>query len=286
MKPNLCPKHSRIPRNRKLAVHWTDHTGTVCCRTPLASDSIAVRDVEKVTCAACLKVIEIQCAPDYMGNTKPPVPETRDWGPLFRATAILIGLILCACSSAPTFPGVDLPKAGTADAALSKPFLTTLLAKAASPSGIRGLVRMMPQRSSCRSRDGVLPYAYYRGGEPRVGKMLAIDWVSRACEPFPAEPMALLISLAPASPLDLSLFGHQGCWLLCGLTRPGTDFMVTPGPGSILTTDKPGRMSLRWTPGHEWTGATIYTQAIVMTQAGYNGWLVSPGLEIIVGSAM
>lgn len=166
---------------------------------------------------------------------------------------------------------------------LEQPVERRVLAALMPAPQVRGLIRRVRTPTSCVSRDGVNPYVWFSGGEPRAGGLIEVDWVSRACEPFEDEPMALLVSFDKVPPVDLSAFGHRECWLTVGIGGP-RDYIVTPGPGSILSVNKPGRMSLRWSPGPEWIGVTVYAQAVVATPYGHNGWLCSPGLEITVGS--
>lgn len=177
-------------------------------------------------------------------------------------------------------PSPNSVQATRAEDAFSAPLMRVLLAPLAAPSGVPGYIRLFA-RSPCHTADGVLPYVYPRWRTPRAGTEIAVDWVTRACRPFPDELMLLAVSFRPAEPgpADLSPWGHTGCWLLVN-----PDFLILPGPGSILSRDEPGRMSLRWTPGLEWIGQTVFAQALVATAAGPNGWLVSPGIEIRIGS--
>ena len=198
------------------------------------------------------------------------------------ATRIVLCLLLAACASTDQVPPIDLSKAVSAEQVLTQPLERRLLAAALPVPNRRGLMRLIHTPTSCWSRDGVVPYVYPAWSEPKVGRMLAIDWTTRACRPFTSEPAALLISFDPIEPWPLTVFGHRDCYLTVGIGR-SRDYLVTPGPGSILSQEEPGRVSLRWIPGPEWAGQTIYAQLIVLSAAGNNGWLNSPGIELQIG---
>lgn len=187
----------------------------------------------------------------------------------------LLAFLLCSCATEPE-------RHKRIESVLMQPLERQVMAALLPTPPSRGLMRLIHTPTSCWSRDGVLPYVYPAWGEPRVGRLLAIDWVTRACRPYPDEPVALLISFDHSAPVSLTPFGHRDCYLAVGIGGP-RDHIVTPGPGSILSREEPGRISLRWTPGPEWAGVTIYTQLIVLSPAGSSGWLNSPGLELQIG---
>lgn len=91
MKLTLIPSDMRLQRRSKRALHWIDDTGCICCRTPLTQEDFAngraTHDHEKVTCAACCKVLEIQGTKDFFGNERVAMPKPTDWGPLFKPGA-------------------------------------------------------------------------------------------------------------------------------------------------------------------------------------------------------
>lgn len=200
------------------------------------------------------------------------------------ATRALLLLLLSACAAADPMSSVDLSSTKRVDQVLTQPVARKLYAALAPQPQIRGVMRLIPTPKSCWSRDGVLPYVYPAWTEPRAGEPIAIDWTTRACRPYPNEPAALLISFDPRPPVSLDPFGHRDCYLSVGIGGP-RDHIVAPGPGSILSQPEPGRISLRWTPGPEWVGVVIRTQLVVLTGAGNNGWLCSPGLELQIGTA-
>lgn len=197
------------------------------------------------------------------------------------ATRALPLILLAACATDPADLVQSLPKT-SADAVLSQPLERQVMAAMLPIPQRRGVMRLIHTPTSCWSRDGVVPYVYPAWSEPKVGRMLAIDWTTRACRPFTSEPAALLISFDPIEPWPLTVFGHRDCYLTVGIGR-SRDYLVTPGPGSILSQEEPGRVSLRWIPGPEWAGQTIYAQLIVLSAAGNNGWLNSPGIELQIG---
>ncbi len=198
--------------------------------------------------------------------------------------------LLAACGAAPTTPSpVPIEPDPLAQAAASTPLaaedvlnrtaFARRLAFAAAPTNVRGLIRYRYQGSLCVTDESALPFVYPDWREPHAGKPVSIDWTTRAARPFPDELLILAISFRDTAPVELSPWGHFGCWMT---QQP--DYLVAPGPGSIVSRDEPGRVSLRWTPGDEWIGVSIYVQGLVLTEAGPAGWLVTPGLEIIVGS--
>lgn len=197
------------------------------------------------------------------------------------ATRALPLILLAACATDPADLVQSLPKT-SADAVLSQPLERQVMAAMLPIPQRRGVMRLIHTPTSCWSRDGVVPYVYPAWSEPKVGRLLAIDWTTRACRPFTSEPAALLISFDPIEPWPLTVFGHRDCYLTVGIGR-SRDYLVTPGPGSILSQEEPGRVSLRWIPGPEWAGQTIYAQLIVLSAAGNNGWLNSPGIELQIG---
>lgn len=272
-------------------MHWIDQTGTVSCRTPLSAermaDGRAVHAVEDVTCAACLKVIEIHYAPDFMGNNKPPVPTQVDWGPLFAKT---LGLLLCAflavaCQQQDPFLAARDAKPVRAEDVLQPGAIEsamTAFAEAISPTNVRGVMRFISTPSQCQMAGGVVPYVYPKWSEPRVGQELRIQWVTRACRPFvDNEPAVLMLSDRPREdgPLSGEPWGHHGCWLA---VRP--DFTLAPAPGTILQREG-GVLELRWTPDQSVVGRTFYVQMLVATMETESRLAVSPALEVMIGSA-
>lgn len=199
-------------------------------------------------------------------------------------------LLLAACSSTPTLPPDvpttpdPMPSAAAlstlpAESVFDRTLTARLMASIAAPTNVRGVIRYRDQKSLCVTDESALPFVWPRWKEPRAGQLLEIDWTTRAARPLPDELLILAVSFRNTAPVELSPWGHFGCWM-----AQSPDYLVAPGPGSIITKDEPGRVSLRWVPGDEWIGVSIYVQGLVMTDAGPAGWLVTPGLEIIVGS--
>ena len=289
-RPRLCDKSLRVPRNRQRAIHWIDQTGTVSCRTPITAecmaDGRAVHVVEEVTCAACLKVIEIQYEPDYLGSEKPPVPTTKDWGPLFSKTmaVLLCALLAVACKQPDPLGAVGKMPTQSAESFFgAAPLVDRMVAQVLPIEGVCGVMRMIPTPSQCRMAGGVLPYVWPTWTEPRAGKPLHIQWVARACRPIPGEEQAvLMVSDRPREdgPLDVSPWGHFGCWLAVN-----PDVVLVPGVTGILVRQPDtGVIDLWWTPDPALVGKSFYVQLLIATYETESRLAVSPALEVTIGS--
>lgn len=289
--PRLCDKSHRVPRNRKRAIHWIDQSGTVSCRTQLDAEAYAdgrcVSDVEAVNCAACLRIIEIQYEPDFLGNKKPPMPACRDWGPLFKKTVgLLLVLLAVACQQPDPLRSVMAMKPTPASEFLvpsvGERALGALL-EVDAPA-VRGVMRMIPTPTQCRMQGGVLPYVYPDWVEPRAGQPLRIQWVTRALDPEPDEPAVLMVSDRPRAdgPLSTEPWGHYGCWLAVN-----PDVVLSPADtGMLVRRDGAGTITLNWTPDAWLTGKTFYVQLLIGTLDTESRLAVSPGFEVTIGSAL
>lgn len=139
-----------------------------------------------------------------------------------------------------------------------------------------GRFRVLHGPTSCRMSGGVLPMVYVQQKAPRAGEQLRILWVSRACEPRPDEPAILFFSLRPATPVDLTSFGHTDCWLLVNL-----DHALVPANGTAFFKPAPGEYELHWDVPSDFKGITFYAQMAFVTNETKSGWTLSPGLEIL-----
>jgi hypothetical protein len=85
-------------------------------------------------------------------------------------------------------------------------------------------------------------------------------------------------------PRPFAPFGTPGCWLLVELDSV-VAVQTTRDPGGIVWRDG-GHVLFRWTPTPADVGTELRMQ-LVVAAPGENeaGWLISPAVEIVVGSA-
>lgn len=115
------------------------------------------------------------------------------------------------------------------------------------------------------------------------GEPLRVGWTTTPTGPYRDAVVFLFVWFDEARPTDLTPFGYPGCALWAPLD-PKRYFTLIPNKGGLLTNEA-GRVDLRWTPGPEFRGRKVYTQlAVYSPGSNVQGWLLSPGLEIWVGS--
>jgi hypothetical protein len=192
---------------------------------------------------------------------------------------LLIPLLLCACQSTPSDPLLTLPTPTNAEKVMLPTLTQKAMAVMSAAPAIRGVIRRLNPPTSCKIDGGVLPYCYPDWSEPRAGKLLRIQWVTRAMRPFEGEPAVLLVSTEPAAPLNLTPFGHEGCWLM---VRP--DWLLAPTQEGLLTSPSPGVLELNWVLPEAFVGMTWRAQLVVFTGATRSGWAVDSGVEFTIGS--
>lgn len=196
-----------------------------------------------------------------------------------RHTLLLLTL-LCACQSTPSDPLLTLPKPTTAERVMQPTLTQKALSVLAAPAPvIRGVIRRLNPPTSCEMDGGVLPYVYPDWHEPRAGEVLRIQWVTRAMRPYQGEPAVLLVSTQQATPINLTPFGHKGCWLMVS-----PDFQLAPTQDGILTNPSPGLIELNWPLPDAFVGMTWRAQLVVFTGATRSGWAVDCGVEFVIGS--
>lgn len=148
-------------------------------------------------------------------------------------------------------------------------------------------VRVLHGRTACLPENGRggNPMVHVGGGKPAAGQPFVVEWSTVACAtpaPMPFRPAALLVGLTPAAaPLDLTPSGSPGCTLL---VEP--EFLLVPGTSAAdVLWQQGGTVRLDWTPPAGLVGSTFFVQLIVLeADANAAGLLVSPGLEVHVGS--
>lgn len=195
----------------------------------------------------------------------------------------LLFLLLAACTASPPDPLAKLPMPVKAEAIMEpttgQTMMRAMVSLAAPDQQKRGLIRLLYPPTTCRMQGGVLPYVYPDWSEPRAGNRLRIRWVSRAMRPYANEQAILAVSLRPATPVNLTQFGHTDCWLMVNL-----DYLLTPDNEGILRKPEPGVIELDWVLPHEFIGLTWYAQMLLATPETTSGWAVSPGIEFTIGS--
>lgn len=231
-----------------------------------------------------------------------PGPLSREWFDATNRQARLVGLLCAlaafliaasACrSGSGSLPEIALPAplqaAARADdlrPMLTAPTLRGLLSAIDAAPATTGAVRLLTGPTSCRPAGGVLPYPVLPRQIPRVGQEVAITWTTRACTipPPPPDPCWIVASFRPAAPVDFGPFGSPGCWLL---VQPDQLVAVpaTRPAGGMLWRDG-GTVFFRWTPAPRDAGTSLLLQMIVLAPGETrSGWMVSPAVEVIVGS--
>lgn len=158
------------------------------------------------------------------------------------------------------------------------------LAAAVLPVTVTGTIRFLLAPAACRPVHGVNPFPVLPREIPRVGREVAVTWATRACTLPPPPPAAcwLVVSYRDPVPVDFSPFGAPGCWLMAALDQV---VAVPTQTGSLVWRDG-GYVLFRWTPP-AWAAGTRMILQLLVSAPGENaaGWLVSPAVELIVGSA-
>ena len=195
-----------------------------------------------------------------------------------RLRAALI--VLVACTAAPQDP----PAAPSLPTRLRIETAPVGLLAAVVPVPIVGTVRLLPAPAACRPAHGVNPLPVLPREIPVVGREVAITWATRAGGiPQPPDvPCWLIASFSGPEPVDFSSFGAPGCWVL---PKP-EQVVAVPHAATGTVRQDGGHVLFRWTPPAWATGTQIMLQ-LVVAAPGENrvGLLVSPAVEIIVGSA-
>ena len=168
---------------------------------------------------------------------------------------------------------------------LATPSLLGVVAALGLAQPMVGTVRLVTGESSCQCAGGTLPYPVLPREIPRAGREVQITWATRAC-PIPDPPAApcwLVASFNPPHPVPFGAYGTPGCWLL---TEPDQLVAVptTRAPAGLCWREG-GHVFFRWTPGASDVGTRLVMQ-LVVAAPGENraGWLISPAVELIVGS--
>ena len=120
---------------------------------------------------------------------------------------------------------------------------------------------------------------------PTAGQPLRVQWTTTPSAPFAdVEPVYLLVSFGDVTPIELpASTGFAGCTLH---VDPNPRNLFTFAPGSIpqLTQDG-GRIWLHWTPPAAFAGHEMNMQLVTFARdANSAGWILSPGLELWIGS--
>lgn len=206
--------------------------------------------------------------------------------------AVAAVLLLCACAGRPVEPAgtsvlpAPLAAAPTRDLAqdLAAPSLRGLLANLDVLPTTTGLVRMLHGPTACAPKGGVNPYVVLPDRMPRVGERLELRFVTRHGGNAPSTNCWLISSFRPMpAPIDWTQFGLRGCWQL--VNAEGVLLVPTAAtPGGVVWRDR-GDVWFGWTPPVGATGTRLWLQLLVASPADKGGFLLSPAVEITVGSA-
>jgi len=198
-------------------------------------------------------------------------------------------LLLAACSAAPLAP---LPpeslRAGLASTLLddlSAPNAMGLLDSIGVLAPTTGLVRMLHGDTSCQPAHGVNPYVHLPRNVPTVGEQFIILFTTRHGGNGPNDPAWLLCSHRPIdAAVPFGPYGMPGCQIL---VQPDSTLYCAPGNwrNGMLSRER-GEIRFTWTPA-AWAAGTPLFMQLLVAAPGENrgGFLVSPGVEIVVGSA-
>lgn len=209
-----------------------------------------------------------------------------------KVSAVIMAAMIAACSGGPQ-PGINPPHPFPAAiertdlrGMLSTPSLQGVAAVLGLAQSSAGTVRLITGPTACQSRGGTLPYPVIPAQVPTVGREIQVTWATRAC-PIPPPPSAacwIVASFRPIHPVSFAAFGTPGCWLLVELDSV-VAVQTTRDPGGIVWRDG-GHVLFRWTPTPADVGTELRMQ-LVVAAPGENeaGWLISPAVEIVVGSA-
>lgn len=151
-----------------------------------------------------------------------------------------------------------------------------------------GSYRIVWPPKLCQTLTGVrVPLIACRGESPTVGVPWSLDvWTTSDPALSDANTIWLVISWRSMVPVDFTSWGAEGCFLLAPM-----DAVVEVQPGiqhPLISREaagqRPGRMTLTWTPQADAAGQLILFQPIVLSPGSNSlGLLTGPALEIVVG---
>lgn len=208
-----------------------------------------------------------------------------------RRLFVLLALYAVVACVAPTPPLPSLVQQASQRFPEAPPVAAAVLEGdgATAPSdkfGKAGRYRVLHAASACENplRQGAPLVWPDRSAPPTVGEPTRVQWTATPSAPFVDTPQAvLLVSFGRREPILLTDAGYPGCWLHVD-PDPRNLFTIMPAAGSTLTHDG-GRIWLHWTPPAALAGVEIVAQLIIATPgANPGGWLLSPGLEMWIGS--
>lgn len=153
----------------------------------------------------------------------------------------------------------------------------------AGAGAAQGHIRYVFGATCCNPVGGVNPYVHLPARPPRVGEELVVVFVSRHGWPAPPDvPMWLIVSqTAIQEPLER--FGLGSCMLL---VKPDTVVAVPAGQHGVLTRRSgEGWVEFRWVPPPWSAGARFFAQLLVSSPDDRGGYLLSPAVDILIGSA-
>lgn len=149
---------------------------------------------------------------------------------------------------------------------------------AATADPVVGTTWTVYGKTACQG-DGN-PLVLPRTKHPTAGKHVVVDWWTYPTSPPPppAYSCVLLVSTKPSTPIDLSIWHADGCWLLVV-----PEWSIQPQAGTILSQNG-GNIHLDWIPDVAFIGGIWYMQLIV-AEPGKNGlgYKTSPMLKLLIG---
>jgi hypothetical protein len=191
-------------------------------------------------------------------------------------------LLLASCSTAPDYGQI----ARDVMQALDAPIAAGAMLEPATGDAnfvaahVASQVEVIQAATSCKLRKPWLKPSITHSAACIAGReFLAVFNRGYTHTPGPKRPAWLLVSAKPATnPVDLSLLGFDGCWLM--LDKP-----TALAPDGVALVNDRHRLTLRWVPPHALTGATFYTQAVwIEPDANDRHALFSDALRLRVGS--
>ena len=198
-------------------------------------------------------------------------------------------LLLAACAAAPLAvpEPPEIIRSGLGSSLLDDldaPSAMGLLDSIGVLAPTAGLVRILHGNTACQPKGGVNPYVHLPSRMPCAGEEFTVLFVTRHGGNGPDVPAWLMMAHRPIeAPVPFGPYGLPGCQLL---VQPDASILCVPGEWrSGLLSRNRGQIRFTWTPP-AWTVGTSLFMQLLVSAPGDNkgGFLVSPGVEVIVGS--